>query len=92
MKKIIIASVVLIAGCLFMAFTNPFSGKPESNVQTRTYKYVKTNSRCAAGNCKCRGYWGKRHDNGAYEGSCSNSDGYGHSCGHGPEKHGLKRY
>ena len=89
-KKIFIASFVLMVGCLFTAFTNPFSGKPESNVQTRTTKFVKTNFKCKS--CKCSGYYGIKHDAGTYEGNCSNSDGYGHSCGHGPEKHGLRRF
>ena len=92
MRKIIITSIVLISGCLFTAFTHHLTGKPESNVQSKTYKYVKTRNKCTNGNCQCRGYWGKKHDSGTYEGRCSNSDGFGHPCGHGPEKHGLRKY
>lgn len=82
--------MVLISGCLYVAFANPLSGNPANNVQTRTTKFVKTSYRCTA--CKCSGYHGIKHDAGTYEGRCSNSDGYGHSCGHGPEKHGLRKY
>ncbi|MBQ9664892.1 MAG: hypothetical protein IJV33_00270 [Bacteroidaceae bacterium] len=53
---------------------------------------MKTRNKCTNGNCQCRGYWGKKHDSGTYEGRCSNSDGFGHPCGHGPEKHGLRKY
>lgn len=62
----------------------------------QTSWFVKTNSRCTI--CKsgsqngCTGYWGTYHTNGTYEGPCKNSDGWGHSCGHGPEKHGLRKW
>ena len=92
MRKIIISSIVLVSGCLFLAFANTMEGKPVSNVQTKTYKFVKTTNKCSGHSCKCSGYWGKKHDNGTYEGNCTNSDGYGHTCGHGPEKHGLRKW
>lgn len=59
---------------------------------TSTKKFVKTTYRCSKGNCKCSGYWGTKHNSGTYEGNCTNSDGYRHTCGHGPEAHGLRRY
>lgn len=52
--------------------------------------FVKTKNRCTK--CSCTGYWGYKHLNGTYEGSCSNTDGHGHTCGHGPEKHGLRKW
>ena len=53
-------------------------------------KFVKTKNRCSK--CSCSGYWGYKHQNGTYEGNCSNTDKYGHKCGHGPEKHGLRKW
>lgn len=53
--------------------------------------FVKTRNKCSK--CSgCSGYWGYKHGNGTYEGSCSNTDGHGHTCGHGPEKHGLRKW
>ena len=52
--------------------------------------FVKTSARC--GKCSCTGYWGYRHNNGTYEGSCQNSDGHGHTCGHSPQNHGLRAW
>lgn len=53
--------------------------------------FVKTKNKCSK--CSgCSGYWGYKHGNGTYEGSCSNTDGHGHTCGHSPEKHGLKKW
>ena len=54
--------------------------------------FVKTNARCRRGNCQCSGYWGIKHYNGTYEGSCRNSDGFGHTCGHSPQHHGLREW
>lgn len=53
-------------------------------------KFEKTRARCSK--CGCTGYWGYKHQNGHYEGNCSNTDGHGHTCNHGPEKHGLKKW
>lgn len=59
--------------------------------QGSTTSFVKTNAKCKT--CSgCSGYWGIKHLNGTYEGACSNSDGWGHRCGHGPEKHGLRKW
>ena len=59
--------------------------------QGSTTSFVKTNAKCKA--CSgCSGYWGIKHLNGTYEGACSNSDGWGHKCGHSPEKHGLRKW
>ena len=56
--------------------------------------FVRTSYGCKI--CKngkgCSGYWGYYHSNGTYEGRCTNSDGWGHPCGHGPEAHGLKSW
>jgi len=52
--------------------------------------FVKTKNKCSK--CDCNGYWGYKHNNGTYEGNCSNSDGHGHTCNHGPEKHGLRKW
>lgn len=56
----------------------------------RTTKFVKTNAMC--NECSCSGYWGIKHDSGAYEGDCQNTDQWGHRCGHSPKHHGLKQY
>lgn len=53
-------------------------------------KFVKTSFGCDG--CCCSGYWGYMHPNGTYEGACSNTDMWGHKCGHGPEKHGLSKW
>ena len=90
MRKIIISSFLLVLGCLIMVIANPLAGKPENATQTKTTKFVKTSYKCKS--CKCSGYHGIKHDAGTYEGKCSNSDGYGHTCGHGPEKHGLRKF
>lgn len=52
--------------------------------------FIKTKYKCSK--CDCSGYWGYKHHNGTYEGNCSNSDGHGHTCNHGPEKHGLRKW
>ena len=52
--------------------------------------FVKTKNKCSK--CSCSGYWGYKHQNGTYEGNCSNTDKYGHKCEHGPEKHGLRKW
>ena len=54
--------------------------------------FTKTKSRCSHSACHCRGYWGYKHLNGTFEGNCSNSDGNGYTCGHGPKYHGLRQY
>lgn len=62
-----------------------------SNNGDRYRTFVKTKNKCSK--CSgCSGYWGYKHGNGTYEGNCSNSDGFGHTCGHGPEKHGLRKW
>lgn len=52
--------------------------------------FVKTKYSC--GKCSCSGYWGYKHSNGTYEGYCSNTDKWGHKCGHSPEAHGLSSW
>lgn len=52
--------------------------------------FVKTKNKCSK--CSCSGYWGYKHANGTYEGNCSNTDKWGYTCKHGPEKHGLRKW
>lgn len=94
----VFAAIVAVVGSAFMvqSFTAP---EPTSTVapaatssSAKTKKFVKTKNKCTKSNCSCSGYWGYKHDNGTYEGACSNTDGHGHTCGHGPEKHGLKKW
>ena len=56
----------------------------------RTTSLVQTNASCDE--CGCSGYRGIKHDAGTYEGDCSHSDGYGHTCRHSPTHHGLRQY
>ena len=49
-----------------------------------------TNAPCRHKGCQCRAYIGYELPNGQYKGPCQNSDGWGHTCGHGPQEHGLK--
>lgn len=64
-----------------------------SSMSGDKYKsFVKTNAKCRRGHCQCSGYWGIKHYNGTYEGSCRNSDGFGHTCGHSPQDHGLRTW
>lgn len=88
---IVIAIVAVIAiAFTVQSFTAPEPSATASTVKTK--KFVKTKNKCTKSNCSCSGYWGYKHDNGTYEGACSNTDGHGHTCGHGPEKHGLKKW
>jgi len=88
MKKILFA--VLIAVVLGVASLGAYAMYNQSGDKYKTF--VKTKFRCGNDNCQCSGYWGYKHYNGTYEGNCSNSDGFGHTCGHGPEKHGLRKW
>lgn len=87
----VIAIVAVIAiAFMVQSFATP---EPSATVSTtKTKKFVKTKNKCTKSNCSCSGYWGYKHDNGTYEGTCSNTDGHGHTCGHGPEKHRLKKW
>lgn len=87
--------VIAIVAVIAIAFTVQSFAAPEPSATasaTKTKKFVKTKNKCTKSNCSCSGYWGYKHDNGTYEGACSNTDGHGHTCGHGPEKHGLKKW
>lgn len=92
------AAIITIVGITFMvqsfAVPEPTStaAPAATSSSVKTKKFVKTKNRCTKSNCSCSGYWGYKHDNGTYEGACSNTDGHGHTCGHGPEKHGLKKW
>lgn len=85
-KNLILAALVAAAGVL-SAFTTL-----NANTEYQRPTFVKTNARCGHSNCSCSGYWGFKHTNGTYEGSCSNSDGWGHTCGHSPSSHGLRNW
>ena len=88
-----IGGVILLSLVLAFAYPSLASQRiveTTSNVPTK--QFVKTRNRCTKSNCSCSGYWGYKHNNGTYEGTCSNTDGHGHTCGHGPEKHGLRKW
>ena len=93
-KKIITtcAAIVMIVDVAFsvQSFAIAESTTVKSALKTKTF--IKTKNKCTKSNCSCSGYWGYKHQNGTYEGNCSNTDKYGHKCGHGPEKHGLKKW
>ena len=83
-----------LGNCVYCSGTGRNQNKSGngSNVSfgARTTKFVKTNAKCDE--CSCSGYWGIKHDSGAYEGDCQNTDQWGHRCGHSPSHHGLKQY
>lgn len=85
-----VVSIVIII-LLVQSFTFVNSSDMSAN-STQYKKFVKTKNKCTKSNCSCSGYWGYMHLNGTYEGNCLNTDGHGHRCGHGPEKHGLKKW
>ena len=97
-RKIIkmLASVIAVVGLTMAAvsFAAPSHSETSSlgasATLANTKKFVKTKNKCST--CSCSGYWGYKHDNGTYEGACSNTDKWGHKCGHGPEKHGLRKW
>lgn len=92
-KKSRVCAGVAFVATICLAVTIQSFAATESlstTVTSNTKKFVKTKNRCSK--CSCSGYWGYKHLNGTYEGACSNSDGHGHTCGHGPEKHGLKKW
>lgn len=94
----LIAAFVAVVGLALMSQSFANADPATSTTMTnsissvKTKKFVKTKNKCTKSNCSCSGYWGYKHDNGTYEGACSNTDGHGHTCGHGPEKHGLKKW
>ena len=79
--------VIVCLNCNGLGYTR--SSSPSFGSQTKWF--VKTTYKCSTCN-GCSGYWGIYHTNETYEGACSNTDGYGYRCGHGPEKHGLKKW
>lgn len=86
-SKRMIGLVAVIGILIVTAFgVNAFSETTEVSSVT----FTKTKNKCTK--CSCSGYHGYKHQNGTYEGNCSNTDQYGHKCGHGPEKHGLKKW
>ena len=90
-RKVAVAIIAVVCLALSMqSFTAPEPSSVPKGDKYRTF--VKTKNKCQKSNCSCSGYWGYKHGNGTYEGNCSNTDGHGHTCGHGPEKHGLKKW
>lgn len=88
-KNILLCLFALAVLCISGTFMTNFSSDAfASNGNSKTF--VKTKNKCSK--CSCSGYWGYKHQNGTYEGDCSNTDGYGHKCGHRSVKHGLKKW
>lgn len=85
-------ALVAVAAAVGLAFTvqSFTSPEPAAKPKADTTKFVKTKNGCSK--CGCKGYWGYKHLNNTYEGNCSNSDGNGYTCNHGPEKHGLRKW
>lgn len=91
--KLSLGIVILIAIFISVQSFTQGSSYADFSVSSDKYKkFVKTKNKCIKSNCSCSGYWGYKHHNGTYEGNCLNTDGHGHRCGHGPEKHGLKKW
>lgn len=91
-KKELSAGIAFIAIICLVVTVQSFAAtkSPSTTVASSTKKFVKTKNKCSK--CSCSGYWGYKHQNGTYEGACSNRDRHGYTCGHGPEKHGLKKW
>ena len=87
-KKIIGVVVTVILGISATSIASIEKGTDLSGVSDKTF--VKTRNKCSK--CSCSGYLGYKHKNGTYEGSCLNTDNYGHRCGHSPERHGLRSW
>lgn len=87
-----IVGIAVVAQSFSAPVPSTINASTEAPSSAHTKRFVKTKNRCIKSNCSCSGYWGYQHDNGTYEGTCSNTDGHGHTCGHGPEKHGLKKW
>lgn len=82
---------ICMAVCTIVLSVNMMVNVEASTLNNDKYRtFKKTKNKCTK--CSCSGYWGYKHGNGTYEGNCSNSDSWGHACGHGPEKHGLKKW
>lgn len=92
LHKISLALIAVVAITVLSLTVVSFSTGISTENQDRYRTFVKTNARCKKSNCSCSGYWGYKHGNGTYEGNCSNTDGHGHTCNHGPEQHGLKKW
>lgn len=88
----LITVVVIMCGALILQSFAKFDSSSPTSTEDRYRTFVKTSYKCQKSNCSCSGYWGYKHQNGTFEGSCSNSDGHGHTCGHGPESHGLRKW
>lgn len=89
-KGLIAVCVIVLITLMAQSFVSAEPSSSSANDKYRTF--VKTKNKCQKSNCSCSGYWGYKHGNGTYEGNCQNTDGHGNSCGHGPEKHGLKKW
>lgn len=62
---------------------------PQSNITFKGNKIVRTKNKCSHSGCHCSGFVGELSPAGIYKGSCQNTDGWGHTCGHSPREHGL---
>lgn len=91
MKKKMLLFAICMAVCSVVLAFNVMNKFDASVAQDNNYKtFKKTKNKCTK--CSCSGYWGYQHGNGTYEGNCSNTDSWGHTCKHGPEKHGLRKW
>ena len=79
-----------VQNCTSCGGSGKRSGGSNVSFGAHTTTFKKTNAQCDE--CSCSGYWGTKHDAGTYEGACSNTDQFGHSCGHSPSHHGLREY
>ncbi len=91
-KKLTTAIVAFVAVMGTAFAVHSFAAPDPAPTAGSSRKFEKTKNKCTNSNCQCSGYWGYKHLNGTYEGSCANSDGFGHTCKHGPEKHGLRKW
>lgn len=70
-------------GSVVVPVSSPsFKGKGNKRVKV-------TNAPCKHSGCRCSAYIGYQTPSGSYTGKCQNSDGWGHTCNHSPEEHGL---
>lgn len=91
MKKKIIIATILVLGLFAYYIANRFWGSMNETTfsQSPIKSFKKTKNKCD--NCSCSGYWGIKYNNGTYEGNCTNTDNFGHRCGHDPKHHGLRK-
>ncbi|MDE6271582.1 MAG: hypothetical protein K2M31_01065 [Muribaculaceae bacterium] len=93
-KKVLKGMLAVAAVATITLASQSFTTNAKTDVPSsyNNVTFVKTHARCGKSNCSCSGYWGYKHQNGTYEGACSNTDGHGHTCGHSPQSHGLRAW